>query len=127
MNIRVINLGLSITAICILFIDFFAVNEFYIERGYIDVFAFLLLLNIFRITFANKIQVRGIGIYINLGLLGFLLYNIPILAILSFGVGFTGRSFPVIMAIAIVVNIVFTGALLVETIKLIRTKTKHNV
>ena len=123
---RIINLGLSVAVICILFIDFFVINEFYIERGYIDVFTFLLILNICRLAFENKIQVRVIGIFINLGLFGFLLYNIPILAILSFGIGFTGRSFPIIMGMAIVVNLALTWALFIETIKLIRTKTKHN-
>jgi len=71
MNIRVINLGLSIATICILLIDFFAIDEFYIERGYLDAFLFLLVINISRIAFEHKIQMPRIGIFINLGSLAF--------------------------------------------------------
>jgi len=127
MNIRTINLGFSVIVICILFIDFFVTNEFHIERGYLYVFAFLLILNICRLTLGNKIQAYVIGICINLSLLGFLIYSAAILVILSFGIGFTGRNFPLIMGLSIIVNLGFIGVLMIETMKLIKTKTKHNL
>ncbi|NOQ73302.1 MAG: hypothetical protein GQ574_14955 [Crocinitomix sp.] len=126
MKIHAVNLGLSIAAISILFIDFFVINEFYIERGYLDVFSFLLILNIGRLALKNKIESRVFTLFVNLGLLGFLFYNLPTLAILCFGIGFTGRSFPLIMGLAIIVNLVFIGVLMIELINLIKTKAKLN-
>ncbi|MBL1281216.1 MAG: hypothetical protein COA33_013135 [Fluviicola sp.] len=126
MNLRIINIALSISVICILFIDFFLTNEFNVERGFLDVFVLLLILNTFRLVVENKIRMITIGICLNLGLLGFLLFNIPIFSILIFGIGFTGRSFPLIMAVAIIINFWLIGVLISETIRLIRTKIQHN-
>ena len=126
MRIKIINLGLSITAICILLFDYFISNEFFIERGYLDIFIFLLILNISRIVFESKIRIHAIGIFTNICLLGFLLYNIQILLILCFGIGFTGRDFPLIMGAAIIVNLLFSGSSFIEIIHFKKKKTKHN-
>lgn len=126
MNIKTIKIGLSILAICILFLDFFVINEFNIERGYLGVFALLLFLNSYRLAFGNKIQMNLICLFVNLSLLGFLFYNAQVLAILSFGIGFIGRSFPLIMGMAILVNLGLIGVLIIETIKLISTIMKSN-
>ena len=124
--IKNINLFLSITAILIVLIDFFKTNEFHLERGYIDIFVLLLLLNAFRSTFGNQSRLRLIGSMIKIGLFGFLLYNITILGILSFGIGFTGRSFPLIMWLSIIINLALMVVLVVETIQINKTKIKRN-
>lgn len=126
MKIRLLNIGLSIAIICILFVDFFGANEFYIERGYIDVFSFLLILNICRLALQNRIQFRVIGLFINLILLGILFYSLLALAFLSFGIGFTGRSFPAIIGLSIIVDLVFISVLIIETVKLIKSKNKRD-
>jgi hypothetical protein len=124
MKIRLLNIGLSIAIICVLFVDFFGANEFNIERGYIDVFSFLLILNICRLALQNRIQFRVIGMFINLILLGILFYSLLVFVILSFGIGFTGRSFPKILGLSIVVGFVFISVLMNETIRLIKSKNK---
>jgi hypothetical protein len=124
MKIQLLNIGLSIAIICILFVDFFGANEFNIERGYTDVFSFLLILNICRLALQNRIQLRVIGLFINLILLGILVYSLLALAILSFGIGFMGISFPAILGLSIIVNFVFISVLMNESIRLIKSKNK---
>lgn len=115
MKIRKFNLGLSLVTISVLIFDFVITKELTIERGYLDIFVFFLALNIFRLLRSNNEKHLVAGLIINFVLLGFLVHGIFMLLILSFGIGFTGRSFPSIMIASWLLNLILMIVLGIES------------
>jgi predicted Na+-dependent transporter len=103
---------LSLFSIITLFFDYFITDEFNIEGAYLYLLVFLLVFSMYFTI--KKPQFRIVLLILKLVLTGFLLYNIGILGIFLFGVGFTGRDFPIILAVAIILNIWFLAIFIIE-------------
>ena len=117
---RFINIGLSVVFLAVLFIDFIVVNEFHIERGFLDILTVLLVLNIIRLSVWYHSKKWLFGVLISLGILGFLLCIIYVLPILFFGIGYSGRETPIIMTISVIVTFLFIPVLFQEIFRLLR-------
>lgn len=102
---RFYNFIFTVLAILILVIDYFYTTEFNIESSFLILGLSLLCLNLLRLIFWTRFEHFKGGILVNLGLIVLLLYGIPELAYVSFGVGFTGRDIPIILGIAIITTI----------------------
>lgn len=124
MTFKNLNPSISFVAICLLSIDFFIVDEFKIELIYFVILCSLLILNVTRLIVKYNTQKVLFGLIINIGIIGFLLFNTYVLAILSFGVGFTGRTYPLIMGLSVLINSGFIIVSFQESKRLITKKDK---
>lgn len=114
---RYANIGFSVIALCTLFIENFVTNDLNIESGVFELLALLILLNAVRMSFWYQSPKVLIGILINLGLFGFLLFHLFVFTILALG-----QEFSLIMNIALLLNLAFIPLLIHETRRLIKLR-----
>lgn len=105
--IRKINITLSTLGLIILVFDLKVTNEFKMESAYVIGVFTLLIFNIYSQLKSSIRSVTLIKKITNTCMLALVSYNLFTVLILSFGVGFTGREFPLIMTITALYNFIF--------------------
>jgi len=107
LNYRIIFIILSVLSGLILLADFFIIEEYSIEAGYLCVTLTVLILNISRLIFFSNKNKFFIDLVFNFTVIGITSFNLYILALTSFGYGFTGKDPQLIHYFAFLINLLF--------------------
>jgi glucan phosphoethanolaminetransferase (alkaline phosphatase superfamily) len=104
-KIRKVNLLLSFLGCLILFIDVTKTKEFGIEPFFLVSFISILIFNFLRQIIQSLRQNKTLSYIVNILLLVILTFSLYSLLIISFGIEFIGRSYPMIVIISLLYNI----------------------
>jgi predicted neutral ceramidase superfamily lipid hydrolase len=109
-----LNIIFSVIGIGLILLDYYAIKEFHFEGGFVLLITFLLLINITRLLIEKLRANKLVNVTSNVIMLGFVTFNLYSLILLSFGVAFIGRDYPIIMIIALAYNIIFAPIILFD-------------
>jgi predicted neutral ceramidase superfamily lipid hydrolase len=117
-----LNIIFSVIGIGLILLDYYAIKEFHFEGGFVLLLTFLLLINITRLLIEKLRANKLLNVTSNVIMLGFVTFNLYSLILLSFGVAFIGRDYPIIMIIALAYNIIFAPIILFDFGKIEKIK-----
>lgn len=109
-----LNIIFSVIGIGLILLDYYAIKEFHFESGFVLLITFLLLINITRLLIEKLRANKLVNVTSNVIMLGFVTFNLYSLILLSFGVAFIGRDYPIIIIIALAYNIIFALIILFD-------------
>jgi len=113
-SLKQLSITISILIILVACIDFFILNEYWMETIYFIGIISLMTVNIVR-HFSNRIQkMFWLLILIYVSILAVAVYSFSMLLMFSFGFGYTGREVPWNHLFAIVLNVLLMIITIVE-------------
>jgi hypothetical protein len=99
--LRSVNIFFSLLSIVLLLTDYFITTEFFLEPAFTVMTILFFGLNILRLTVWKSFYPVLFDILMNIAIAALLLFDLRMLSIFLFGVGFTGRETPFIMTAAV--------------------------